>query len=111
MADYNLIDQNFLDGVEMNRQYPETFEIPAKRRIDSLERGDFIKVGFIGQNEDQSANTTVERMWLIVMDYYPITGLIRGELNNGPVLFTQYNIEDRFVVHKDHVLSIMKKRV
>ena len=45
----------FVDAVQMNKENPDTFEIPSTRDIEALKPGDFVKVCA----ED-------ERFWVIV---------------------------------------------
>lgn len=99
--EYTLKDQKFIDGVETNLEYPDTFKIPSMEDKEAIAVGDSIKVGFISDDP----YTPTERMWLKVIE---VDGsLIKGSLENYPVCVEGYYYGDIFQVHSDHVLSIM----
>lgn len=88
----------FVNGVIMHRDHPDTFEIPSDEEKAAIFPGDFVKVGFI-------CGKDTERMWLEVTGTRA-DGWIHGTLNNDPVI-TNLEIGDEFTVHRDHVLSII----
>ncbi|MWB99035.1 hypothetical protein [Agromyces seonyuensis] len=66
------------DGVAMNAEWPDTFEIPEQRHKDNVRVGDIVKLGFNSEHEGG------ERMWVQVTkvkgDRY------WGNLDNEPVV-------------------------
>lgn len=92
--------QQFMNGVIMNRDHPDTFEIPSDEEKAAIFPGDFVKVGFL-----TDARIGAERMWLEVTGIRD-DGWIHGKLNNDPVIVS-HKIGDEFTVHRDHVLSII----
>lgn len=91
------MSQQFINGVEMNRLHPDTFEIPSPEEKSAIRPGDFIKVGFKEGGE-------TERMWLEVKAITP-EGLFQGTLDNDPIVVS-VNWGDSFTVHPDNILSI-----
>lgn len=83
-----------VDGVEQNRLYPATFEIPSEEAKAAVRPGDFVKIGFQYQG-------LCERMWV------QVHGDGFGELNNDPVRVPMVCGE---TVHYEryHILSIIK---
>lgn len=83
-----------LDGVERNRMFPTTFEIPSDEAKMAVQPGDFVKIGF-------EFSQMCERMWV------EVKGAGFGELNNDPVLVPMVCGEP---VHYEnrHILSIVK---
>lgn len=88
---------NFVDGVMMNLENPDTFEIPSPAEKAAIREGDLIKAGFIGDEG-------TERMWIIVK---AVDGpMIHGVLDNYP-LVVSCRCGDSVSIHADNVLSIM----
>lgn len=83
-----------LDGVERNRMFPSTFEIPSDEAKMAVQPGDFVKIGF-------ELGRQCERMWV------EVKGAGFGELNNDPVMMPMVCGEP---VHYEnrHILSIIK---
>ena len=90
------------DCVELNRKYPETFEIPTEEEKLNIESGDFVKLVFI--NPDKKAGDGMpeaERMWVRVT----VDGV--GVLDNDPVV-VNLKCGDIIEFEDKHIASIMK---
>lgn len=98
MASYTL-----LNGVEMNKLHPATFEIPSADEIAAIQKGWFVKLGF--KNKGDNTDGTVERMWVIVTSTNPKRYV--GKLNNDPYI-TPINDGDAVSFKKENILSIIK---
>jgi uncharacterized protein YegJ (DUF2314 family) len=67
-------------GVELNQQFPDTFEIPPASERSNLKPGrQWVKLVFHITGGDQ---VNVERMWVMVDEKHP--GYYLGTLNNQP---------------------------
>ena len=71
-----------MDGEQLHREAPATFEIPdlALRRI--LQPGDIVKLIFEIMVEGGGRDTAVERMWVVIRERIP--GGYIGMLDNTP---------------------------
>jgi hypothetical protein len=83
-----------VDAVEMNRRYPETFHIETEEARQSLQVGDWAKLGF--RNEDGG-----ERMWVKITK--ALDGKYVGTLENVPVFLpltagTKVSFEPRHIL-------------
>lgn len=65
-----------IDGVERNREAPDTFEIPSDEEKAAVKEGMFVKLGFVLSGVD---GPSAERMWV------KVTGGNIGMLANDPV--------------------------
>ena len=74
------------DGVELHREFPATFWIPAIWRRYLLRRNQLVKLIFrIGLRDDQAEESVeVERMWVIVTRRSG-WGRYEGVFDNDPV--------------------------
>lgn len=88
-----------IDGVEMNSKHPETFEIPSKEDIQSLKKGDFIKLGF------EESGLSPERMWVMFRGLSD--GQYTGTLNNEPYSLETIKFGDKVVFQEHNILSTM----
>ena len=81
-----------INGVEMNRQYPETFEIPPDEVKAAQIVGKSVKIAIPG-----------ERFWVeITKVKYPI---LEGRVDND-LLTTQLKYNDIVRFHADNIISI-----
>ncbi|MDA0024176.1 hypothetical protein [Brachyspira hyodysenteriae] len=48
------------NAFELNKEYPDTFEIPSKKEINSLKVNDLVKLIFVEENDNPE--TMPERM-------------------------------------------------
>ena len=84
-ADAELDGWSLDDGVELHREFPATFWIPAAWRRYLLRRGQVVKLIFrIALRDEQGEESVeVERMWLIVRRRSG-WGRYEGVLDNDP---------------------------
>lgn len=87
----------FINGEEMAREHPETFEIPTLEERSSVKPGQFIKVGANG-----------ERFWLRVASVME-DGSYCGIVDNDLVRSDEHGLYlgDDVIVGKEHVLDIL----
>lgn len=101
---------NFIDVQERNREFPNTFDAPAKWELDGIKRGDFVKIGVELGHSVHSVHTggrvSGERFWVLVtkVDGHSITGVIQNELE----LFDQHDLVegDEISFEQRHVLVV-----
>lgn len=84
-----------VDGVEVNRKHPDTFQIPTDEEKAAVKPGDYVKIGF----NDHELEIT-EHMWVHV------TGEGKGILNNDPVIVDMV-IGDEVTFEPRHILGII----
>jgi len=91
----------YLDGVAHSEKHPDTFHIPSDKVKAKIEKGYWVKVGFV----HPKGNT--ERLWVYVIER--LGDLIRGTIDNDPVLFAKSSLECGQIVTLtvDHVLGIL----
>lgn len=95
-----MIPYELVDGVEMNRAHPDTFEIPSdaeKQAAVSLP-GCYVKIGFI-------VEPRTERMWVCV-ERVNQDGTISGWLDNDPVVAVMLKHGDRITFELRHILAV-----
>jgi hypothetical protein len=85
-------------GVERNRHYPDSFEIPTDEEKRSIEPGDQVKLMF------EMKDGWGERMWVSVSTIK--RRHIVGELINTPVGIPRLSAGDKVVFKADHVIDI-----
>ena len=85
-------------GVERNRDYPDSFEIPTDEEKCSIEAGDHVKLMF------EMKDGWCERMWVSVSTISPRR--IVGELINTPAGIPRLHAGDKVVFTTDHVIDI-----
>ena len=78
------------NGEEMNRQHPDTFEIPTLRERKSLKPGKYVKLIF--EEKDKPS----ERMWVKV-EYISDNGRYIGTLANDPIIVSSIRNEDEVI--------------
>lgn len=97
------IDFRLLDGEELNRAYPDTFEIPCRAQRRTLEAGDLVKLLFEIVDPPYDA-PAAERMWVkvaqVVGDRYV------GTLANHPVAITSVSLDSLIEFEPHHVIDI-----
>lgn len=91
------------NGVELHRQYPETFEIPPVEQRESLRVGDIVKLIFRIEFDDEAH---VERMWVQVKEVR--TEFYIGALDNDPYCTDEIRSGMRVEFHADHVIQIRR---
>lgn len=68
-------------GLERHLLHPESFEIPSEAERTSLKPGDFVKLIFVVQVDDDE-EPIVDRMWVVVRE--AADGAYFGLLDNEP---------------------------
>ena len=87
-------------GVEQNRRYPDTFDIPTLDDKAVIEPGDMVKAIF----EMRRPERWGERMWVEVVKVK--RGHIMGHLHNQPVGIPRLDFGDKIKVRFDHIIDI-----
>jgi hypothetical protein len=88
----------FMNGIALNKEYPDTFEIPTASEKAEIVPGDNIKVGTGG-----------ERFWVMVTEIvnrHTIVGTVDNDLICTDV--HGFKLGDKISVQYDHVLDILK---
>jgi hypothetical protein len=104
-----------IDGEEMSREHPQTFEIPSLEEREGLRLGDYAKVGLVLDDAFVGpAGCGGERMWFEIIarsvggkKMLPL--VYRGKLANDPVVIKGLAHGDLVTFSPRHVLSIEKK--
>ena len=89
--DYGYVLDN---GEDLNREAPNTFELPSRQSREDLRPGDFVKLIF-RMSEPENSEFAAERMWVQVKDVEGSKFV--GVLDNDPYALT--TIEVGHVVH------------
>lgn len=88
----------YMDGVAMNAEWPDTFEIPEQRHKDHVRVGDVVKLGF------QPKADHGERMWVKVTkvrgDRY------WGKLQNCPVVIWGLHADSKLRFRGKHIIAL-----
>lgn len=90
-------DVQLVNGVERNREYPDSFEIPSEEEKDNVQIGDYVKVS--------DGN---ERFWTVVEEFLD-NETMYVSIDNVLVSNQPYNLDDYLKIHRNHVNRIMKK--
>lgn len=87
------------DGVERNREFPDTFEIPSEAIRHSVQPGDAVKLMF------EMKSGPGERMWVDVVK----VGRRRlvGTLCNEPVFIPRLMPGDEIRFRREHIISFI----
>jgi hypothetical protein len=85
-------------GVQRNREYPETFEIPDEEAKLAIEPGVVVKLVF------EMTDGWRERMWVEVVAVK--RRHLVGTLRNQPVDIPRLDLGDRVKFQRDHVIDI-----
>ena len=87
-----------IDGVELNLQYPETFDIPHPLKRTSAKIGDLVKIGV------ESTERSGERFWVGIVsriDDGRYVGLVDNDLEDG----WGFNYNDHVFFESRHILT------
>jgi len=95
---------NLLDGVALNLENPDSFEIPSEEEKARVKVGDFVKIGFKHNAGPRGALISAERMWV------QVTGPGVGVLDNDPVVVFM-TIGDKVKFKPKNILSILSTEV
>jgi hypothetical protein len=90
-----------VNAIELNRRYPETFEIPSLDERQSLSHGDFAKIIFLREANGRKE----ERMWVEVLELQS-DGTYIGRLDNVPSLFSNLKLNDRVAFGPENICDI-----
>lgn len=96
---------HFIDGVELNRQNPNSFFIPSPEDVAAIVPGDRVKIGL--ERDAVPGEINGERFWLEVTEVEG-TGSdrrITGELITGLIVF-DIELGEEFTVEARHILDI-----
>ena len=97
------IDFRLLDGEELHRSYPDTFDIPPHNLRHVLVPGDLVKLLFeIVDPPDDAPGA--ERMWVKVAQV--IGERYVGTLANQPVAITSVALDSPIEFEPHHVIDI-----
>lgn len=114
LATIDLDGYELRSGLAQHHRTPETFDMPAEKDRQALEKGDVVKLIFIIEvpadpDDPDDDGTFGERMWVIV------TGRVGpyyiGTLNNIPVTAGEQDnlfLEDEVIFLPEHVIDITK---
>lgn len=97
---------SLIDGVAMNRRFPDTFILPSDKDKESLHEGSYVMVSV--RFGCRGASLSGERFWVTVtkVNEETVSGVIDNELaceeDHG------MNMGDRITFTRDHVLAIME---
>jgi hypothetical protein len=100
-----------IDGVDRNKECPDTFEIPTEAERQNAKVGEYVKLGFehTVKSEDKPG---AERMWVLIKRVIQRKGAETkyvGELNNDPFSFDGALVCGDTVEFKArHILSTME---
>ncbi len=89
-------------GIELNRLYPDTFEIPSPNEKSKLEVGNIVKLIFCEEEK-------VERMWVVITEkttQYSNKVVFQGTLDNSPVGLVTIKSGDVVVFSDEHIIQI-----
>jgi uncharacterized protein YegJ (DUF2314 family) len=88
-----------VDGVEMNRNHPRTFQIPSAIAKAGVKVGDYVKLGFCEVGHDSN-----ERMWVKVTKRDG--DKFEGYLDNDPAFLTCIKWQDKVVFESRHIINL-----
>jgi hypothetical protein len=94
------IQIDLLNGVEMNKQNPNTFHIPSDEEKSNIEVGDVVKVV-------DTENS--ERFWVIVKEFIS-DELMVCEIDNELINNQPYSLGDKIFVTKDNIINIYNEK-
>jgi hypothetical protein len=94
------MDYMLEDAEQMNKEYPDTFEIPTEEERNNLCEGDFAKLVFLSRSGG-------ERMWVEVKGRSE-QGIYYGDLGNRP-LYSPLDYEDCVEFLPKHVADIWRR--
>lgn len=99
------VETTMIDGVEMNRQFPDTFQIPDEADRCSLSVGDFAKIGL-------TCAEGGERFWVKIarIEGEKDAPIYFGAVDNHLVVF-DIPVGEEIEFDADHVLQIIKNNL
>lgn len=87
------------DCFEMNKKYPDTFEIPSHYYLRNLKAGQHVKLIFIEEGKSP------ERMWVqLTFIHYPY---FQGRLDNEPFELETIKAHDEVKFTANNIASIL----
>lgn len=89
------------NGEELQRQFPDTFEIPDKKVRENLKKGDIVKLVFIIKGK---TNSQTERMWVAIDKINPDG--YTGTLDNDPYCTDKIKSGLKVKFTPKHVISV-----
>lgn len=89
---------DFIDGVELNKENPESFLIPSDKEKNKMEDGFHIKVGH-----------NSERFWAEVTSIEE-SGRIHARVDNDLVNKHPFKCDDKITVERRHLLDVQDFR-
>lgn len=87
------------DGVQSNRRWPNTFEIPSDEEKDGVRPGDLVKATFRIRSGQWG-----ERMWVEVARVH--RGRVTGQLINAPVGIPRLEVGRKVRLKHKHIIEI-----
>lgn len=87
-----------MDGVALNKQYPDSFYIPSEEDKSALKIGDSVKLGLTG-------GELGERMWFTVISKDD-KGNFVGELDSIPVVYVALEPGDKLEFEAKNIIDI-----
>lgn len=103
-----------LDGEEINRRHPDTFEIPSLEQRMNIPDNFWVKLGFVPSKEDHdrckaatNSCVTLERMWVQVVGRESEQGTYYATLGNQPAVCSGVSIGDSIQFEAKNVLDIV----
>ena len=100
---YNFVKLS--DGFALAKQFPYTFDIPSKKTLKKLKKGDLVKLVFELESNDEET-PSAERMWVKIQEQKGNNFL--GILDNEPRFIQNLkigdpiNFEDRHIIVTEH---------
>jgi hypothetical protein len=93
----------FINGVEMNKQYPDTFWIPSDEEKDEITAEASVKIGITFEHDEGG-----ERFWVLVKEVTE-TGF-KVTVDNHLVSYGAPEYEEELEISREHVLAIFPLR-
>ncbi|MEI0563965.1 DUF2314 domain-containing protein [Brachyspira pulli] len=90
------------NAFELNKEYPNTFEIPSKKEIESLKVNDLVKLIFVEENDNPE--TMPERMWVKIIKINKDNFI--GILDNYPYYIESVKYGDEIVFKIENIIDI-----
>lgn len=90
-----MLKPELIDAQEMHRNHPETFEVPSKSELETIQEGTYVKIC----DGD-------ERFWVQVTKIDGST--IQGTVSNDLVFEKPYNYGDLVEFHQKNVYGILE---
>ncbi|MEI0488440.1 DUF2314 domain-containing protein [Brachyspira pulli] len=90
------------NAFELNKEYPDTFEIPSQKEIESLKVNDLVKLIFVEENDNPE--TMPERMWVKIIKINKDNFI--GILDNYPYYIESVKYGDEIVFKIENIIDI-----